>query len=141
MDRQNAWIWPFCAVLIVFSFLLPARSWAQDDNSDQYNDPPARVARLNFEQGSVSFQPGGEGDWTDAVPNRPLTSGDNLWTDRGARAELHVGSTAIRLGAETGITFLDLDDHNLQLRVAQGRTMVYREINLGFRVALVPPGK
>ncbi len=124
MDRQNAWIWPFCAVLIVFSFLLPARSWAQDDNSDQYNDPPARVARLNFEQGSVSFQPGGEGDWTDAVPNRPLTSGDNLWTDRGARAELHVGSTAIRLGAETGITFLDLDDHNLQLRVAQGRTMV-----------------
>jgi hypothetical protein len=132
MDRQNAWIWPFCAVLIVFSFLLPARGWAQeqyqeqysDQSSDQYNDPPARVARLNFEQGSVSFQPGGEGDWVEVVPNRPLTSGDNLWTDRGARAELHVGSTAVRLGGETGITFLDLDDHNLQLRVAQGRTMV-----------------
>lgn len=128
MHRQNAWIWPFCAVLIVSSFLLPARSWAQDQypdqSSDQYNDPPTRVARLNFEQGSVSFQPGGEGDWIDAVPNRPLTTGDNLWTDRGARSELHVGSTAIRLGSETGITFLDLDDHNLQLRVAQGRTMV-----------------
>lgn len=125
MDRQKAWIWPFCAVLIVFSFLLPARSWAQDDNWDnQYNDPPSRVARLNFAQGSVSFQPGGEGDWVDAVPNRPLTTGDNLWTDRGARAELHVGSTSIRLGSETGVTLLDLDDRNLQLRVAQGRTIV-----------------
>jgi len=124
MHRQNAWIWPFCAVLIVFSFLVPAQIWAQDSDWDQNQDPPARVARLNFAQGSVSFQPGGEGDWVDAVPNRPLTSGDNLWTDRGARAELHVGSTSIRLGSETSVTFLDLDDHNLQLRVAQGTTMV-----------------
>jgi len=124
MNRQNAWIWPFCAVLIAFSFLVPAQIWAQDNDWDQNQDPPARVARLNFAQGSVSFQPGGEGDWVDAVPNRPLTSGDNLWTDRGARAELHVGSTSIRLGSETSVTFLDLDDHNLQLRVAQGTTMV-----------------
>ena len=105
MNRQNAWAWLFGAVLIISSFLLPARSWAQDDNWNrgddqnqgdnwnQENDPPARVARLNYMQGSVSFQPGGEGDWIDAVPNRPLTTGDNLWTDRGSRAELHVGST------------------------------------------------
>jgi hypothetical protein len=36
-----------------------------------------------------------------AIPNRPLTSGDNLWTDQNARAELHVGSTAIRLAPQT----------------------------------------
>lgn len=126
MNRRNARIWPFFAVLIALSFLLPARGWAQDDNYDQNQapDPPARVARLSFAQGAVSFQPGGEGDWVDAVPNRPLTSGDNLWTDRDARAELHVGSAAIRLGGETSMTFLDLDDHNLQLRVAQGTVLV-----------------
>ena len=118
MNRQKAWLWPFCAVLVLCSFLLPARSWADDD------DPPARVARMNYTQGSVSFQPGGEGDWVDAVPNRPLTTGDNLWTDKDARAELHVGSTAIRLGSETSLTFLELDDRVLQLRLAQGSALV-----------------
>jgi FecR protein len=93
---------------------------AQDDY-----DPPGRVARMNFAQGSVSFQPGGEGDWVDAVPNRPLTSGDNLWTDQGSRAELHVGSTALRLGPETSLTFLDLDDNTTQLRLSQG-SLIFR---------------
>src|SRR3989475_3325759 len=78
---------------------------------------------MNFSQGSVSFQPGGEGDWVSAVPNRPLTSGDNLWTDRGSRAELHVGSSAIRLSSESSLTFLDLRDDTTQLRLSQG-TMV-----------------
>ncbi len=30
-------------------------------------DPPARVARLSYSDGSVSFQPGGESDWVQAV--------------------------------------------------------------------------
>ncbi len=124
MNRQKAWIWPFCAVLIVCSLILPVRSWAQDDSSNQENDPPARVARMNFTQGSVSFQPGGEGDWVDAVPNRPLTTGDNLWADKDSRAELHVGSTSIRLSSETSLTFLELDDRVLQLRLAQGSVLL-----------------
>ncbi len=99
----------------------PATSVAQDQD-DQ--DPPSRVARMNYVQGSVSFQPGGEGDWVDAVPNRPLTSGDNLWTDQDARAELHVGSTAIRLAPETSMTLLNLDDSTLQLRLSEGTIML-----------------
>ena len=55
-----------------------------------------------------------------AVPNRPLTSGDNLWTDQDARAELHVGSTAIRLAPQTSVTLLDLDDRTTQLRLSEG---------------------
>ncbi len=128
MNRPKAWVWPFCAILIVCSVAFPARGWAQDDNQadnwNQDNDPPARVARLNFMQGTVSFQPGGEGDWIDAVPNRPLTTGDNLWTDRDSRAELHAGSTSIRLSSETSLTFLELDDRVMQLRLAQGSVLV-----------------
>lgn len=92
----------------------------QVDQDQDEQDPPSRVARMNYTQGSVSFQPGGEGDWVTAVPNRPLTTGDNLWTDQGARAELHVGSTAIRLAPETSMTVLDLDDRTLQLRLSEG---------------------
>ena len=80
---------------------------------------------MNYTQGSVSFQPGGEGDWVTAVPNRPLTTGDNLWTDQGSRAEMHVGSTAIRLAPETSITLLDLDDRTMQLRLSAG-TLILR---------------
>ena len=105
-------------VLLVLQSPLNVR--AQDDQNDNDQDPPSRVARLNYAQGSVTFQPGGEGDWVTAVPNRPLTSGDNLWTDQGARAELHVGSTAIRLAPQTSMTVLDLDDRTMQLRLSEG---------------------
>ena len=54
--------------------------FAQDQDYDQ--DPPARAGRISFVEGSVSFQPGGEGDWVTASPNRTLTVGDNLWVDR-----------------------------------------------------------
>jgi hypothetical protein len=88
------------------------------------DDPPGRVARLNYIQGSVSFQPGGETDWVQANPNRPLTTGDNLWTDKNSRGELHIGSTAIRLSSETGISFLNLDDRTVQIQLAQGSLSV-----------------
>jgi hypothetical protein len=104
------------AFVLVAQLLGAVASRAQDD----HQDPPSRVARLNFSSGSVSFQPGGEGDWLTAVQNRPLTSGDNLWADRDSRAELHVGSTAIRIDSETSLSFLDLDDRTLQLRLALG---------------------
>jgi hypothetical protein len=87
-------------------------------------DPPGRVARLSFSDGSVSFQPGGEGDWVQAVPNRPLTTGDNLWADKDSRAELQTGSTSIRMDSETSVTFLDLDDRTTQLKLSQGSIIV-----------------
>jgi len=83
-------------------------------------DPPGRVARLSYSNGSISFQPGGQGDWVSAVQNRPLSNGDNLWADKDSRAEFQMGSTSVRMDSETSVTFLDLDDHNTQLRLSQG---------------------
>jgi FecR protein len=89
-----------------------------DQGQDQ--DPPGRVARLSYSQGSVSFRPAGENDWVTGVPNRPMVTGDDLWTDDDSRAEVHIGSAAIRMGAKTGVTFLALDDRTTQIRLAQG---------------------
>ena len=86
----------------------------------EFGDPPARVARLNYETGPVSFRPGSIEDWTPAVPNYPLTAGDHLWTDLGGQAELHVGSTAIRMNQQTALSFLNLDDRTVQLSLTQG---------------------
>ena len=49
-----------------------------------------------------------------------MVTGDDLWADEDSRAEVHIGSAAIRLGAKTGITFLTLDDRTTQIRLAQG---------------------
>jgi hypothetical protein len=92
----------------------------QDQDQDQSQDPPGRVARLNFSEGSISFRPAGENDWVSGVPNRPMVTGDDLWADEDSRAEVHLGSAAIHLDAKTGITFLELDDHIAQIRLAQG---------------------
>src|SRR5579862_6080027 len=96
----------------------------QDQYDDQSQDPPGRVARLSYSQGSVSFRPAGEDDWVTAVPNRPMVTGDDLWADVDSHAEAHIGSAALRLGEKTGITFLTLDDNNTQIRLAQGSLIV-----------------
>jgi hypothetical protein len=123
--KTGKW-WTRAVLLASFVFLLQFSTLAkaQDDYDDQSQDPPGRVGRLNYSQGSVSFRPAGEDDWVAAVPNRPLVSGDDLWTDEDSRAEVHVGSTAIRMGPKTGITFLTLDDNNTQIRLAQGSLIV-----------------
>src|SRR5262245_53156404 len=108
------------ALILALALSVPQVSQAKAQDQDEEQDPPSRVARLNYSSGSVSFQPGGQGDWVTVVPNRPLTTGDNLWADKDSRAELHVGSTGIRLDSETSVSFLDLDDHTLQLRLSLG---------------------
>jgi hypothetical protein len=85
-----------------------------------FADPPERVARLNFIQGDVTFRPSGLEEWTDATVNRPLIEEDELWTDLGSKAELHLGSSAIRLGELTSFSFLALDDHLAQISLRQG---------------------
>ncbi|HTS87773.1 MAG TPA: DUF6600 domain-containing protein [Gemmatimonadales bacterium] len=110
------------AVLALCSASLPAALRA--------DDPPSRVARLSFLSGAVSFRPGSVEDWGDASLNYPLTAGDHLWTDQDARAELHIGSTAVRLGPFTAFNFLNLDDRTVQMRIAQGALEI-RLRNLG----------
>ena len=83
-------------------------------------DPPSRVARLGSMTGAVSFSPAGENDWVRATINRPLTTGDRLWADTGARAEIQVGGAMIRMNAGTGISVLNLDDRIAQLQLTQG---------------------
>ena len=107
-----------CAVLgIALASILPKAASAQDADQD---DPPGRVARLGYMEGSVSFQPAGESDWVGAVPNRPMTTGDQLWSDDNSRAEVQLGSAVIRLGAMTGFSFLNLDDNTVQVQLTAG---------------------
>ncbi len=101
-------------VIVLLTIAFPQRAVADD------YDPPSRVARLNYLRGSVSFQPAGETDWVSAVVNRPMTTGDRLWTDSRGRAEMHLGSATIRLDENTGFSLLNLDDGTVQIQLSEG---------------------
>ncbi|MFZ3214562.1 MAG: DUF6600 domain-containing protein [Candidatus Acidiferrales bacterium] len=120
MNKKLALL-PFLTLVTLLLLAFPRPAAAQDQDSD----PPSRVARLDYIQGAVSFQPSGEQDWLEADVNRPLTTGDNLWSDQDSRGEVHIGATAIRLSSNTGISFLNLDDRTAQLQLAQGTIEVH----------------
>ncbi len=93
-------------------------------------DPPSRVVRLGYLTGEVSFSPAGEDDWVRASINRPLTTGDRLWTDQRGRTELQIGGAMVRMSANTSVSILNLDDRIAQLQLTQG-TLNVRVRRLG----------
>ncbi len=90
----------------------------------QSNDPPGRIGRVSAVAGSVSLLPVGETDWSGASLNYPLTTGDALWADTDARAEVHVGSSAIHVAPGTSLAFDAIEDDLIQLRIGQGAMQV-----------------
>jgi hypothetical protein len=74
--------------------------------------------------GAISFSPAGENDWVQAAINRPLGTGDRLWSASGARAEIQVGGAMIRMNAGTSVSILNLDDRIAQLQLTQGTLSV-----------------
>ena len=91
-----------------------------DNGPDNGQDPPSRVARMSFTDGTVSFQPGGQGEWAAATRNRPVTVGDKIWSDNNSRAELQAGQASIHLSSMTALSFLNLDEQTTQMRLAEG---------------------
>jgi len=118
----------------VLSRLLPAvlLAFGGAALAQEEANPPARVASLSHMEGSVVFAPAGETEWADATLNRPVTQGDRLWTDKGSRAELHVGSAALHLDGQTFLDIAELDEDVLQASLNEGTVNArVREIERG----------
>ena len=119
----------FLTAITFFAFLsAPIFGFGQDNdyppNDQGGGDPPSRVARLAYASGTVSFQPSGEDQWSQAVLNYPLTTGDRIYTDRDGRAELETGNIAVRVSSSTDVTTTNLSDQLVQLGLAQGTLRV-----------------
>src|SRR5260221_11650316 len=98
MNRRTGFSLAALAAVLLLISSLPS-VFAQD-REDYNQDPPTRVGRVGYTTGTISFQPGGEGDWLEAIPNRPLSSGENLWSERNAPHEGELGATSIRPRSE-----------------------------------------
>ncbi len=83
-------------------------------------DPPDRVARIGFMSGNVSFQSAGASDWAQASLNRPLGTGDKVYTDNDSRVELQIGGGDIRLDQNSTFNLLNLDNNTAQIELTDG---------------------
>lgn len=120
---------PFLLIAILFNSCV---AFAQATNSpdDEATDvddsaPVARVARLSFVEGDVSFLRAGVTEWAPAVENLPLLAGDHLYAGRGARAEVQLGrGNYIRLSENTELTIADLSDSSARFEITEGTAIV-----------------
>ncbi len=107
------------------------------------DDPPSQVGRIALTQGQVSISAGqGEGAST-ALVNWPVTSSNTVTTAQGARTELRIGSSAIRLDGDSSLDVIQLDDDNLRLHLHYGSVnirIVNPEVLAGFELS-TPQGR
>ena len=87
-------------------------------------DPPARVGRIAYVEGDVSFLNTSNDDSMAAQVNWPVTSQNLIATGRGARTEVRVGSAAIRVDSDSEIEVTQLDDERFNLRLIYGSVYV-----------------
>ncbi|MBW4090592.1 MAG: hypothetical protein HIU82_05720 [Proteobacteria bacterium] len=102
----------------------PARAQATNLTPPGDVTPPARVGRLAWTRGSVSFRPAGLDAWEAAVINYPVNAGDQLWTQPGATAGMQVSDTLIALAPATEFDLDRLDVTTLAATAPEGEVYV-----------------
>ena len=111
------------ALLAAALMVAAGPAWSQPADSDEPADPPDRVGRLSRVEGNVQQRSADDQQWAQASANYPVTDGFAVATQDG-RAEIEVGSLALRVGANSELDINTLTDNAAVVTVAQG------EVNL-----------
>ncbi|HYE70553.1 MAG TPA: DUF6600 domain-containing protein [Aquabacterium sp.] len=102
----------------------PDRGSAPAAPNAQEAEWPARVGRIADVQGSARLLDRDDNEWVAATVNRPVTSGDQFATPPGARLEISIGSTTLRVGGDTELVLQRLDDDAVVLQLRRGSLAV-----------------
>ena len=108
----------FCPILL--SAVAMAVAATVPAYAQQEGDPPAEVARVSVMLGNVSVEPASVDQFSAAIVNDALTTGDRLYAGAGANAELETGQVSVRLGQQTDLTITAMTDALQQFGLAQG---------------------
>src|ERR1700760_333877 len=109
----------------VFHFTLVSASALFFFAGTAYADPPGRVGRLSYVDGTVSSHTASQDQWSAAALNMPVTTGDSFWTEPNARGEIQVGPMEVRMDHSTEIDVGALDDRSTRLEIPQGVVNVH----------------
>ena len=115
---RSTWLWAWLLALVWAAATGAARA------GDVPGELPAFVGSLRTVQGDVRWYDRDHAVWlgTPQQPlrNWPLAAGDRLRTGADGRAELRIGSTTVRLGANTDLALHRLDEDGLVLYLQSG---------------------
>ncbi len=79
------------------------------------------VARISLIHNDVSTQRGDSGDWSAAVLNQPVMTGDKVSTGDNARTELQLDfANILRLGPNSKANIANLTQKNIQIQLGEG---------------------
>lgn len=120
------------AVVFALVMLPAAASRAAPPPIAPVAEPPARVGRVAAVTGAVSFHTRDQTAWSPALTNLPVTSGDAVWTEPGARAALDIAGNRIWLDSRTLLELPVLDDHAVSATETQGALYLH--------LRSIPPG-
>jgi len=82
--------------------------------------PPGRVGKIGLLSGQVTLTDMQTGEQQPASLNWPLTSGYRMTSGPLARAEVRIGSLAVRLDGDSDVDFNRIDDELIQIVVQRG---------------------
>ncbi len=82
--------------------------------------PPTRAGRLAQITGTVSFHAAEDTQWSPAVLNYPVTTGDSFWTEPQAQAALELSGNRFLMMSSTELDVTQLDDHAFAATLPQG---------------------
>lgn len=106
------------AALFALPVLISGVAFAADD-------PPTRVGRVSFLNGTVSFHTADQDQWSAASLNYPIIAGNSFWTEPASRAELEIGPVGLRMDGSTEADVTTLDEHTTEISVPQGHLAVH----------------
>jgi hypothetical protein len=107
-------------LLALLAFISAFAAHAQADEA-----VPVRVGRVANVQGTLYHSPDDNaGEWSPIGLNDPVAQGDNLWVDRGGRAEVDYGGGQVRLAGDTNLHVSRLTERRFALFVAAGSVIV-----------------
>jgi hypothetical protein len=101
---------------------------AEPLEAEEDDAPVQRAGRVSFLEGEVSFLRAGIDEWASASENLPLFTGDQVYTGRGARAEIQLGrGNYVRLSENTALTISELSHSQAQIEITEGVAFIRLE--------------
>jgi len=116
----------FLLATLIASALAQSPSFEENESEDVDDSAPvARVARLSFVEGDVSFLRAGVTEWAPVVENLPLLAGDQVYTGSGSRAEIQLArGNYIRLTENSELTISVLSESGAQFELTEGVAII-----------------
>lgn len=115
-------------LLAPFTAAQTTESITPDVAEGEDDAPVQRVARISFIEGDVSFLRAGINEWASVAENLPLFTGDQVYTGKGARAEIQLSrGNYIRLSEHTALTITELAHTTAQFEITEGIALIRLE--------------